>query len=136
MYVKHKPHFRIWVEGTPRSQQSKGPSTKYIEKIRSAVSKQIKRPSKSQRIGIEIWFEADTGIRSDVDNIIKLILDSLSGIVYEDDRQVRWVKAVAIPTDDHCKITGWFKDNDHQMLETHFLINIFEGTILGGTAQA
>lgn len=130
------PIHQIWIRGNPRSQQAKGPREKYIERIQSTAKEVIKEPYKTHRLGIEIWFQSDTGARSDVDNILKPILDALIGIAYIDDRQVRWVKAVAIPNDDHSRAAGPFHEDDFEMLEENFLINIFEGTIPGGTAGA
>jgi hypothetical protein len=100
MTLNRKPIFRIWVPGIPKSSQSKGDKTKYIQAIQKATKDQVPYPVKSGRIDIEIFFVALSTIRSDVDNIIKPILDALVDIVYFDDRQVRSVRAVAIPPDD------------------------------------
>lgn len=49
------------------------------------------------------WLDGDVGVRitfrmagprkSDIDNLIKSVLDALNGIVYKDDRQVVWLEA-------------------------------------------
>jgi len=100
MTLKRKPVFRIWVPGIPKSSQSKGAKTKYIHQIQEATKEQVPYPIKSGRIDIEIFFVALSTMRADVDNIIKPILDALVDIVYFDDKQVRSVRAVAIPPDD------------------------------------
>jgi len=100
MTLKRKPVFRIWVPGIPKSFQRKGSKTRYIETIQQAAKEQVPYPVKSGRIDIEIFFVALSTMRADVDNIIKPILDALIDIVYFDDRQVRSVRAIAIPPDD------------------------------------
>lgn len=100
MTLKRKPVFRIWIPGIPKSSQSKGAKTKYIQLIKEATKEQVSYPVKSGRIDIEIFFVALHTMRADVDNIIKPILDALVNIVYFDDKQVRSIRAVAIPPDD------------------------------------
>lgn len=100
MTLKRKPVFRIWIPGNPKSSQGKGTKSKYIQTIQDAAKEQVPYPVKSGRIDIEIFFVALSTMRADVDNIIKPILDALIDIVYFDDRQVRSVRAVAIPPDD------------------------------------
>lgn len=100
MTLKRKPVFRIWIPGIPKSSQSKGAKTKYIQLIQEATKEQVPYPVGSGRIDIEIFFVALHTMRADVDNIIKPILDALGNIVYFDDKQVRSIRAVAIPPDD------------------------------------
>lgn len=100
MTLKRKPVFRIWVPGIPKSSQSKGAKTKYVQVIQKATKEQVPYPVRSGRIDIEIFFVALSTMRADVDNIIKPILDALVNIVFFDDKQVRSVRAVAIPPDD------------------------------------
>lgn len=37
-----------------------------------------------------------TALRGDIDNYLKLVMDGLNGIAYEDDSQIRLVKAVKL----------------------------------------
>jgi hypothetical protein len=95
----------------------------------------VKEPLESDRIDLDIWFEAVRGMRPDVDNILKPILDALNGIVYADDRQVRSVRVVAVPSDDASGIAGWTTVDTIQRLgsdEQCFLINVYVGLMIGG----
>lgn len=84
----------------------------------------------SPRIDIEIWFAADHLARGDVDNIIKPVLDALNGVVYVDDRQVRSVRAVALPMRDIVSMTMTRNDVAARLNGEEFLINIFGGHVL------
>src|SRR5262245_44810659 len=87
-----KPLCRIWVPGKPKGAKRKGSSLKaYRAKIRELALAQISAPLESERIIVEIWFCLPHEKRADVDNIAKPILDTLKGVVYVDDRQVRQV---------------------------------------------
>ena len=107
MRVRRRPAFRIWIPGVPKSFQSKGSKNAYVAKIRKAAKAVVPRPTKSPRVDIEIFFVSKRTMRADVDNVIKPILDALVGIVYDDDKQVRSVRAVAIPSDDAFRMSGW-----------------------------
>ena len=93
-------------------------------------------PIASKRIDVEIFFQAKTPLRADVDNIIKPILDALKGIVYLDDSQVRSVRAIALPSDDAYSISGWTSQEVLLRLTARppkeFLINVFEGLSIPG----
>jgi hypothetical protein len=66
-----------------------------------------------------------------VDNVIKPVLDALIGVVYHDDRQVRSVRAVAVPTDDAISMPGWVsREVLDRFYGDEFLINIFAGLAL------
>jgi Holliday junction resolvase RusA-like endonuclease len=47
----------------------------------------------SGAVGVELAFYQGTRARKDVDNLVKLVLDSLNGIAYEDDVHVNVVLA-------------------------------------------
>ena len=67
----------------------------------------LKKPLESPRIDIEIIFAAkERNLRADVDNVAKPILDALKDIVYQDDKQVRSVRIVALPLDDAFRLPG------------------------------
>jgi hypothetical protein len=71
-----------------------------------------------------------------VDNVVKPVLDALNGVVYLDDSQVRWVKIVALPTDDAYSIGGSTHLQVFSRLvkgePPEFLISIFEGLPIPG----
>jgi Holliday junction resolvase RusA-like endonuclease len=88
----------------------------------------VPAPTKSKRLDVEIWFQAESLSRADVDNVIKPVLDALVGVVYDDDRQVRSVRAVAIPADDATTMRGWVPiEVIERLAGGEFLINIFTG---------
>jgi len=139
MIIKRKPIFRIWVSGYPKSSQAnKSNLNRYKEGIRMAAKKIIPQPTKSRRLDVEIFFQAESLLRPDVDNVIKPILDALKGIVYKDDSQVRSVKITALPSleDGAYGISGWGNTEVFKRLTKHppeeFLINIFEGLSIYG----
>ncbi len=136
--VRRKPIFRIWVEGYPQSFRKKR-KERYIEKIREAARTIVPRPTRSTRIDIEIYYHTKQGIRADVDNVIKPILDALIGVAYFDDSQVRSVKAVALPYNEAFSIgdNEWISEKVLEKLlyddPVYFMINIYAGlTIPGG----
>ena len=130
-----KPAFRIWIPGSPRAAgKNSRARRRYVEQIRKAASEVVPYPTKSTRIDIEVFFYAETSLRADVDNVIKPILDALIGVVYEDDRQVRSVKATALPKGDAFRSSGSM-DVLIRLIKTEpkeFLINIYEGLFTPG----
>jgi len=53
------------------------------------------------RYGVEVFIEMGDKRKRDVDSGIKFILDSLSGIIWEDDNQVSEVHIYKERTDEH-----------------------------------
>lgn len=49
--------------------------------------------SNTDEIGIDIKFYFETKARRDIDNYLKVTLDSLTGVVYEDDKQIKYLRA-------------------------------------------
>jgi Holliday junction resolvase RusA-like endonuclease len=133
------PRYRIWVEGQPRSQRKAKRLKRYSANIAAAARQVIARPSDSRRIDIEIFFQAES-VRPDVDNIIKPILDALCGIVYQDDRQVRSVRAVALPKEEPFLLVGWVSQDVLDKLfddkKSWILIDVYEGLGLIGPGLA
>ena len=128
-----EPIFRIW-PGRPKSLQAGKSNLKvYKELVRTAARETIPAPTRSRRLDIEIFFQAESLLRPDVDNVIKPVLDALKGIAYEDDSQVRSVRITALPSteDGAYGITGPVSEDVFNRLTQHppkaFLINIFEG---------
>lgn len=124
--------FRIWVKGTPQSGQKSGSNKNYVLRIRDAASAKIDMPSNSPRISVEVFFCARSIYRPDVDNVLKPILDALKGIAYQDDMQVRSVRAVAIPKDDAIIFSERIdRDILLRLFEgDEFLVNVYEGVRL------
>lgn len=94
-----EPVYRIWVPCEPRSGQGKKrhTQTEYRKAIRLAAHERVEKPLRSNTIEIFIVFRRDQGLRPDVDNILKPILDTLKGIVYRDDKQVRGLRVLSLP---------------------------------------
>jgi Holliday junction resolvase RusA-like endonuclease len=52
-------------------------------------------------VGVELAFYQGTRARKDIDNMIKLVLDSLNGVAWADDVQVNTVLARRVYTVKH-----------------------------------
>lgn len=77
----------IQVEGRCPSKESRG-SRLYSAKIRQNAKKEFKTPIKTS-VGLEIdFFYKGVRTRPDIDNAEKLVLDSLKGVAFLDDKQV------------------------------------------------
>ncbi len=88
--------YQIVIPIKPLSAQAKRNSLQeYKTHIRHIAEKYIDSPISEDDIEIEItWASVDhIGIRSDLDNIVKPIVDSLIGVAYHDDNQIRTVVA-------------------------------------------
>jgi hypothetical protein len=111
-----------------------GARTRYVEEIREAAAEAVPSPSKSRRIDLEVFFYAEVSLRADVDNVLKPILDALIGVVYEDDRQVRSVRVIALPKGEPFRssrnaaaITRLMKTEPRE-----FLINVYDDLFTPG----
>ena len=128
----HPPTYRIWVRGRPQSAQKRGSRDRYVEAIRVAARSVVERPTASRRLDVDVWFCADSVSRADVDNVLKPVLDALCGVVYLDDRQVRSVRAVAVPNDDAMRFSGPLSVINRLFAGREFLVNVYEGLLLAG----
>lgn len=130
-----EPRFRIWVPGRPLAVGS-GSRNRYRQSIADAARATVPAPTRSRRVDIEVWFVVwERRRRADVDNVLKVILDALKGIVYDDDAQVRSVRVVALPLDDAHMLPGQVSLEALGRLAgqpEHFLINIFDGLAIPG----
>jgi Holliday junction resolvase RusA-like endonuclease len=91
---------RIWVDGVPKSSQGKAKMNRaYVERIKSAAQREFVAPVAGP-VEITIVFK-DWSSRPDVDNVEKVAIDALKGIVFIDDKQVRKVTTATI---DDCII--------------------------------
>lgn len=119
----------FWVKAVPRSLAAQKKEA-YIALIQEAARSVFKKPIQSPRIDVEIIFAAkDRNLRADVDNVAKPILDALKNIVYDDDKQVRSVRIVALPLDDAFKLPGEASQKTFaRLLEgQEFLVVVKEG---------
>jgi hypothetical protein len=80
------------VNGTPVSLSSQNAKAKerWKDRIKNASSRALPNPhfASIERHSITIYYFPTEPMQGDVDNIVKLILDGMSGHVYVDDRQV------------------------------------------------
>jgi crossover junction endodeoxyribonuclease RusA len=83
------------VQGTPVSFQAERAETRneWKERVKTASSSVLPQPhfASSDRIAVTIYNLPDEPMQGDVDNIVKLILDALTGHIFLDDRQVERV---------------------------------------------
>ncbi len=132
-----RPLYKIWISGKPLNYRNKSKLIKddYKNRIQIAAKKEVNSPWRSKRIDVEIWFSQNSAVRPDVDNVTKLVLDALQGIVYVNDSQVRSVKVGCIPRDDAFEIEKEESDDFFRLLDNkkeEFLIRIFYGMSIGG----
>lgn len=82
--------YQIMVPFQPKSQQARSRSL-YKQNIQNIAKRRIDSIIRSNDIEIEITWTSTIKeeIRSDIDNIIKPIIDALKGVAYEDDKQIR-----------------------------------------------
>jgi Holliday junction resolvase RusA-like endonuclease len=122
-----RPRYSPWIKGQPCSVQASGPSTRYVASVQEQARKQVQGPPlSSKRIDVEIISGA-RGARPEVDNVSKLLLDAMKGIVYNDDSQVRAVKIVALRLDEEFHARGTDKVFMRLLWREEFLVNVFEG---------
>ena len=122
-----RPRYSLWIKGRPRSDQAHGPATRYVEGIQAEAREQVQGPPlSSSTIDVEIIFGA-RGTRPDVDNVSKLILDAMRGIVYEDDKQLRAVKIVGLSLDQGFCARGSPEVYKRLLSGKEFLVNLYEG---------
>ncbi len=80
------------VEGVPVSQQAKRPKTReaWKQRVRTAAKAELSEGHWATEVPVHvtIFYFAVAEMAGDLDNIVKPILDGLSGLVYLDDGQV------------------------------------------------
>jgi hypothetical protein len=83
-----------------------------MNSVRQETKKHILSPIKSDDIEVEICWATKRrqGIRADIDNIIKLIIDALCGIAYNDDKQVRSTTATLFDLNKQNVVSGFVED--------------------------
>jgi Holliday junction resolvase RusA-like endonuclease len=69
----------------------KRPSNHFVASRRTGPNSRLKAAYAGSR-----WPPDGRGIRSDVDNLAKFVMDSLNGVLYVDDRQVVRLKAMKV----------------------------------------
>jgi Holliday junction resolvase RusA-like endonuclease len=101
-------HLEFVVLGPPVSNQSPGPNlASWRASIRSAAENRWKKaPLTGPLKAILINFHQDEKPSVDVDNMSKPILDTMEGVVYEDDRQIRQVEIAHVRIDAPFIIVG------------------------------
>lgn len=97
--------YRIVVPGKAVSFRS--PLAKnYKAKIKKLVRKSIKRPLEEKLFDVHIDYFHVAARRMDMDNISKCVMDALNGVLYVDDKQVRYQKSVAHDLSRRVRIYG------------------------------
>jgi hypothetical protein len=90
------PAYLFMAYERPVSLQAKGPSKRRFMSLVARIAREkISDPIATNDIEVQICWatQSGPGIRSDLDNIIKPIIDALKGIAYHDDKQIRSVVA-------------------------------------------
>ena len=106
------PAYQFVVYERPRSAQGKGSKDAYLNTIKKEAAKHILTPIVSDDVEVEICWatQARAGMRADIDNIIKPILDVLVGIAFDDDRRVRSVTATLFDKKKNHTLSGYVED--------------------------
>ena len=121
-----RPRYSFWIKGQPRSHQAHGSSTRYVERIQEEARSQIQGPPlSSERLDIEIIYST-RGVRPDVDNVSKLILDALKGIIYHDDSQIRAAKTVGLRLEHGFRARGFDEPYKRLLRGGEFLVNVYD----------
>ena len=81
-----------------------GEGRAYKENIGYLLLPKVKKMLKGH-LGIDIVFYVPN-LRGDGDNLLKAFLDSLQGIVFENDRQIRWYTFCTILDKEKPRITA------------------------------
>ena len=83
------PPLEFVVEGTPKSVQSRGKNARWVAAVRAAAAAAVPDdfiPALGA-LRVRLVF-CHRGTNLDLDNIIKPILDAMTGIVYSNDEQI------------------------------------------------
>lgn len=59
----------------------------------SQMRKQGRKKIETDTIHLDIKFYFETRARRDIDNYLKVVIDSMTGIIYDDDKQVKSLRA-------------------------------------------
>src|SRR5215470_11613551 len=126
VFRDRRPRYSLWIQGSPRSDQAHGPSTRYIERIQEEARNLFQGPPvSSKRLDIEIIYST-RGVRPDADNVSKLILDALKGIIYQDDSQIRTAKMVGLRLEVGFRARGFDAVWERLLRGDQFLVNIYD----------
>ena len=91
MSVEIEFPLEVWLHGVPPSHQAGARSrAQWRERIAAAIEPKLPegRFVPTAPVVVTIYYFAGTAMRGDLDNIVKPILDALTGVVYLDDAQV------------------------------------------------
>ena len=82
-------HYNLFLEGIVRSYSYRG-KDKYDWKKKLSKLFYQKKPLKKGDVKLKMtfWSKKKVEPRKDLDNMVKTVMDSLTGIIYEDDSQV------------------------------------------------
>lgn len=73
---------------------------KYKEDLREAIKQQVKElPLWKDKVEVKLWLYFKDKRRRDIDNYNKIILDSMEGLIYEDDKQIRLLQIYKVESD-------------------------------------
>jgi Holliday junction resolvase RusA-like endonuclease len=122
-----RPRATLWLTGKPRSLQAKRSSPGYVAAVQAEARKHFPEPLTTAAIDVELVFVTRPPLRLDVDNVAKPLLDSLKGIVYADDAQIRTIKVLGLRLDQSWHAHGSPVVWRRLLRGAEFMVNIYEG---------
>ncbi len=109
--VGDTPVYTLVVEQRPSSGSKLGRAA-YAAAGQDAARREIPSPLRGDDLEVELLYVSRTGINIDLDNIIRPTLNALTGIAYEDDRQVRSLRAARFDTKKPMRLRGSVRVGD------------------------
>ena len=92
--IERIPEYRIVVPGKAVSFRSPH-ARDYKKRVRRVARRVIPRAATDSKVEVRIDYFHESKRRFDMDNVAKCVIDALTGIAYEDDKQVRLQDAQA-----------------------------------------
>jgi hypothetical protein len=99
------------VEQRPSSGSKRGKAA-YAAAVQEVARREIPSPLLADDLEVELLYVSRTGINIDLDSIIRPTLNALTGIAYEDDGQVRSLRAARFDTKRPMRLRGSVRVSD------------------------
>ncbi len=131
------PSYQFLIYEQPKTLRRRRSSSvdNFMNSVKQESKKHILSPITSDDIEVEICWATKIrqGIRADIDNIIKPIIDALCGIAYNDDKQVRSATATLFDLNKRNVVSGYVEDMGPLFYSSHpdaIQISIYSDTRL------
>ena len=108
---------------------NKGPNPRYAEALREIARSKQPKVLNGPLYARILWFHKDWTTQ-DIDNIVKRILDSLKGLVFDDDGTISHFLAARIDATMDYELSGTPSSDEDTELLLGFLADDFERHVL------